>query len=214
MKASAAKRRKETCSCRRSSNSSGMAGGPIRRMSSKVSRCRSSLLLLRNRLNKGSERPASWTSVAWAVVRIFASFDMTRLAQSRTELLERFDLACRGWENTDTERMRSNVQRKKYRMGRSRLEMRDYWGGPSGWGARIIQHPRSTRGSLRPASKSDTRAPFSKHSLHQCQYFFHRSFRSFTAAMNPTNSRSQRMVEACRRQRAPARLPLVVQTIG
>jgi hypothetical protein len=49
------------------STSSGMAGGPIRRMISKVCRCRSSLRRLRNRLSKGSERPAPWTRAASAV---------------------------------------------------------------------------------------------------------------------------------------------------
>src|SRR5436190_24070168 len=73
--------------------STGMAGGPIRRIISKVSRCRFSLRLLRNRLSRGSERPAPWTRAASAVARTFGSLANKRFAQSvaRAGFLERLD---------------------------------------------------------------------------------------------------------------------------
>ena len=80
-------------SCRSRSTSSGMAGGPIRRMISKVTTCRSSCRGSRNRLSKGSERPAPWTRAASAVARTFGSLASRRFAQSRTRagFLERLD---------------------------------------------------------------------------------------------------------------------------
>jgi hypothetical protein len=69
-----------------------MAGGPIRRMISNVSRCSSSSRRLRNRLSKGSERSAPWTRAASAFARTFGSLDVMRLAQSREEFGERSEL--------------------------------------------------------------------------------------------------------------------------
>src|SRR5262249_35297336 len=62
-----------------------MAGGPIRRMISKVTSCRSSLSRLRNCLSKGSERGAPWTRAASAIARTFGSLAIKRFSQLRTE---------------------------------------------------------------------------------------------------------------------------------
>src|ERR1044072_4676051 len=87
----------------------------MRRMISKVSACKSSLLVLRKRLSKGSERPVSRTNAAWDVARTFASLDVTRLAQSRTELLVLADPVIG--------RTTMNVQTNKCRMIAVRLTM-------------------------------------------------------------------------------------------
>jgi hypothetical protein len=83
----------ESDSCRSRSTSSGIAGGPIRWMISKITTCRSSCPGLRNRLSKGSERRAPWTRAASAVARTFGSLACRRFAQSRTRagFLERLD---------------------------------------------------------------------------------------------------------------------------
>ena len=72
-------RRMESDSCRSRSTSSGMAGGPIRWMISKVTTCRSSCPGSRNRLSTGSERCAPWTRSASAVARTFGSLASRRL---------------------------------------------------------------------------------------------------------------------------------------
>ena len=79
----------------------GMAGGPIRWMILKVSRCRLSLRLSRNRLSKGKERRAPWTRVASAVAWTFVSLARRRLSQLSTSagFLERPDSvgSCASW---------------------------------------------------------------------------------------------------------------------
>ena len=82
-----------------------MAGGPIRRMISKVLRSRSSSPRSRNCLSKGSERPAPLTKAASAIARTFGSLAIRRFAQSSTwaEFVEGSELLA--WPGWGTERV-------------------------------------------------------------------------------------------------------------
>jgi len=124
IKASTALRRTSTRWSRRRFTSRGIAGGPIRRMTSKVMSWRSSFRLVSNRASKGSDRGDPSTRAVRAIARTFGSLASSRLSHWRTEakfrercellvVLDRLRVGC---ANASTGRKKSKVQITRIRM--------------------------------------------------------------------------------------------------